>query len=139
MELTEQQNKNIDFVNDMHALFIKHSEIMQTADSHLANANFAEFVRTYASLEKDVLVEIIQSQHLKVNELYGARQQQHELTMQILRDISGCKDFVAFDDLKKKARSILLAQDMVDRGKSPEEIQKLMENAQQGQSSIIVQ
>lgn len=139
MELTEQQKKNLEFVEAMHELFNTHSDIMQTADSHLANANFAEFVRTYGSLEKDVLVEIIQAQHIKVNELYGARQQQHELTMQILRDISQCKDFVAFDDLKKKARSILLAQDMVDRGKSPDEIKKMMDNAQQGHSNIIVQ
>lgn len=48
---------------------------------------------------------------------------------------------MAFDDLRKKARSILLAQDMVDRGKSPDEVQAQVEKSLAGtpQGNIIVQ
>lgn len=84
---------------------------------------------------------MVMAQHLKTNEIFGVMKQRSENLMDILRDISACKDFVAFDDLKKKARAILMAQDMVDRCKDPEEVMKMMEEQTKGTStsSIIVQ
>lgn len=129
------------FLNEMHALFSKHAAVMQAADSRLAAFDLDGFKQAYATLPNADLIEIVQAQHIKTNELYGQFKQRGDILLDILRDISGCKDFMAFDDLKKKARTILLAQDMVDRGKDPEEIKKMMEEQTTGQSTsnIIVQ
>lgn len=129
------------FVNDMHALFSKHAVIMQAADGRLVALDIDGFKQVYANLPNADLIEIVQAQHIKTNELYGQFKQRGDILMNILRDISGCKDFMAFDDLKKKARAILLAQDMVDRGKDPEEVKRMMEEQSQGKttSTIIVQ
>lgn len=129
------------FLNEMHALFSKHAVVMQVADGRLAAFDTEGFKQTYEALPTTDLIEIVQAQHIKTNELYGELIKRSENMMNILRDISSCKDFMAFDDLKKKARAILLAQDMVDRGKDPEEIKKMMDEKTQGQSTsnIIVQ
>lgn len=84
---------------------------------------------------------MVMAQHVKTNEIFGVMKQRSDTLMDILRDISSCKDFVAFDDLKKRARVVLMAQDMVDRGKDPEEVMKMMEEQTKGTStsSIIVQ
>lgn len=140
--MTEQtNNETLSFIEEMHGLFSKHADVMLAADGRLAVADYESFKQTYASLSKEDLIEIVQSQHIKTNELFGVVKQRSENLMTILRDISNCKDFFAFEDLKKKARSILLAQDMVDRGKDPEEIKKMMEEQTAGQSTsnIIVQ
>lgn len=140
---TENFNKEVvaAFLNEMHALFTKHAAEMQAADSRLAAFDLEGFQRTYKDLSHNDLFEIVQAQHIKTNELYGQFKQRGEVLMAILRDISACKDFVAFDDLKKKARALLLAQDMVDRGKDPDEIKKMMGKELEGQSTsnIIVQ
>lgn len=139
--MTEQEQKEMwaNFLNEMHALFSKHSVVMLEADKKLGQADIKGFKRIYATLPNVDLIEIIQSQHIKVNELYRAMTERSETTMNILRDISQCKDFVAFDDLKKKARTILLAQDMVDRGKPVDEVLKTLEAGNKGTSTIIVQ
>lgn len=138
--MTEQEQKEMwaNFLNEMHALFSKHSVVMLEADKKLSEANLDGFKQIYATLPNADLIEIIQSQHIKVNELYRVMTDRSETTMNILRDISQCKDFVAFEDLKKKARSILLAQDMVDRGKPVDEVLKTLNGGNKGSSTIIV-
>lgn len=129
------------FVTEMHNLFTKNADVMQKADKQLSVFDLAGFNTTYDNLDVATLAEIVKAQHIKTNELFGEMQKRHETTLAILRDISNCKDFVAFDDLKKKARSILLAQDMVDRGKSPDEVKTMMGKSLAGtpQSNIILQ
>lgn len=141
--MSEQLNKEqvAEFLNEMHALFSKHAVIMQAADGRLAAFDLDGFKAAYKDLPKEDLVEIVMAQHIKTNELYGQMVQRSNSLMDVLRDVSNCKDFVAFDDLRKRARSILLAQDMIDRGKSPDEVRKIIEEQSQGKatSNIIVQ
>lgn len=142
--MSEQQfdkEKTAAFLNEMHALFSKHAAVMQGADGRLAAFDLDGFKAAYKDLPQEDLLEIVMAQHIKANELYGQMVQRSDTLMNVLRDVSNCKDFVAFDDLRKRARSILLAQDMVDRGKSPDEVRKIIEEQSQGKatSSIIVQ
>lgn len=139
--MTEQEQKAMwaDFINEMNALFSKHSAVMLAADDKLSKADLEGFKQAYAMLPNLDLIEIAQAQHYKINELYAEMKRRGETSINILRDISQCKDFVAFDDLKKKARSILLAQEMVDRGKPVDEVLKTLEAGNQGTSTIIVQ
>lgn len=138
LEVNEEQVAA--FLNEMHALFSKHAVVMEAADGRLAAFDLEGFKQAYANLPNADLIEIVQAQHIKTNELYGQFMQRGEILMTILRDISSCKDFMAFDDLKKKARSILLAQDMVDRGEDPDKIKKMVEDQTKGvaTSTIIV-
>lgn len=139
--MTEQVEPVIAFLDEMKALFNKHSNVFIAADGRLIAQDYEGFKTLYKGLPQEDLAEMVMAQHLKTNEIFGVMAQRSENLMNILRDISSCKDFVAFDDLKKKARAILMAQDMVDRGKDPEEVMKMMEEQAKGTStsSIIVQ
>lgn len=142
--MTDEKSKKenvVAFVNEMHGLFSKHAVVMQAADARLAELDTEGFKLLYAKLPQNDLIEIVQAQHIKTNELYGEYRKLNETLRAIMQDISGCKDFLAFDDLKKKARAILLALDMVDRGKDPKEVRKMLENETAGlsTSNIIVQ
>lgn len=142
--MTDEKSKKenvVAFVNEMHGLFSKHAVVMQAADVRLAELDTEGFKLLYAKLPQNDLIEIVQAQHIKTNELYGEYRKLNETLRTIMQDISGCKDFLAFDDLKKKARAILLAQDMVDRGKDPKEVRKMLEKETSGlsTSNIIVQ
>lgn len=142
--MTDEKSKKenvVAFVNEMHGLFSKHAVVMQAADARLAELDTEGFKLLYAKLPQNDLIEIVQAQHIKTNELYGEYRKLNETLRAIMQDISGCKDFLAFDDLKKKARTILLAQDMVDRGKDPKEVRKMLENETAGlsTSNIIIQ
>jgi len=139
--MTEKVEPVIAFLDEMKALFNKHSNVFIAADGRLSVQDFEGFKNLYKDLPQADLAEMVMAQHLKTNEIFGVMAQRSENLMNILRDISSCKDFVAFDDLKKKARAILMAQDMVDRGKDPEEVMKMMEEQTKGTStsSIIVQ
>lgn len=142
--MTDEKSKKenvVAFVNEMHGLFSKHAVVMQAADARLAELDTEGFKLLYAKLPQNDLIEIVQAQHIKTNELYGEYRKLNETLRTIMQDISGCKDFLAFDDLKKKARAILLAQDMVDRGKDPKEVRKMLEKETSGlsTSNIIVQ
>lgn len=139
--MTEKVEPVIAFLDEMKALFNKHSNVFIAADGRLAVQDYEGFKTLYKDLPQADLAEMVMAQHLKTNEIFGVMAQRSENLMNILRDISSCKDFVAFDDLKKKARAILMAQDMVDRGKDPEEVMKMMEEQTKGTStsSIIVQ
>lgn len=142
--MTDEKSKKenvVAFVNEMHGLFSKHAIVMQAADARLAELDTEGFKLLYAKLPQNDLIEIVQAQHIKTNELYGEYRKLNETLRTIMQDISGCKDFLAFDDLKKKARAILLAQDMVDRGKDPKEVRKMLEKETSGlsTSNIIVQ
>lgn len=130
-----------EFRQAMHDLFNKHAGVMIAADDLLVKAEWEQFKTHYANLPQEVLAEIVQAQHIKTNEMYDVIKQRTDFAMDVLRDISNCKDFVAFDDLRKKARSILLAQDMVDRGEDPDKVKAMMKEQSQGQSTsnIIVQ
>jgi len=139
--MTEKVEPVIAFLDEMKALFNKHSNVFIAADGRLSVQDYEGFKTLYKDLPQADLAEMVMAQHLKTNEIFGVMKQRSENLMNILRDISSCKDFVAFDDLKKKARAILMAQDMVDRGKDPEEVMKMMEEQTKGTStsSIIVQ
>lgn len=142
--MTDQNTKQeqvVSFINEMHDLFSKHAVVMQAADARLAELDTEGFKLLYAKLPQNDLIEVVQAQHIKTNELYGEYRKLNETLRTIMQDISGCKDFLAFDDLKKKARAILLAQDMVDRGKDPKEVRKMLEKETSGlsTSNIIVQ
>lgn len=139
--MTEQVAPAVAFLNEMKELFNKHSNVFIAADGRLTAQDYEGFKTLYKDLPQADLAEMVMAQHLKTNEIFGVMKQRSENLMNILRDISACKDFVAFDDLKKKARAILMAQDMVDRGKDPEEVMKMMEEQTKGtsSSSIIVQ
>ena len=139
--MTEKTEQVIAFLDEMKALFNKHSDVFIAADGRLSVQDYEGFKTLYKDLPQADLAEMVMAQHLKTNEIFGVMVQRSENLMNILRDISSCKDFVAFDDLKKKARAILMAQDMVDRGKDPEEVMKMMEEQTKGtsSSSIIVQ
>lgn len=139
--MTEKAEPVIAFLDEMKALFNKHSNVFIAADGRLTAQDYEGFKTLYKNLPQADLAEMVMAQHLKTNEIFGVMAQRSENLMNILRDISSCKDFVAFDDLKKKARAILMAQDMVDRGKDPEEVMKMMEEQTKGTStsSIIVQ
>lgn len=142
--MSEQQfdkEKTTAFLNEMHALFSKHAAVMLGADGRLAAFDLDGFKAAYKDLPKEDLLEIVMAQHIKTNEIYDEMVKRSNTIMNILQDMSSCKDFVAFDDLRKRARSILLAQDMVNRGKSPDEVRKIIEEQSQGKatSNIIVQ
>ncbi len=139
--MTEKVEPVIAFLDEMRALFNKHSNVFIAADGRLSVQDYDGFKSLYKDLPQADLAEMVMAQHVKTNEIFGVMKQRSENLMTILRDISSCKDFVAFDDLKKKARTILMAQDMVDRGKDPEEVMKMMEEQTKGTStsSIIVQ
>ena len=139
--MTEKVEPVIAFLEEMRAFFDKHSNVFIAADWRLSAEDYEGFKSLYKDLPQADLAEMVMAQHLKTNEIFGVMKQRSENLMTILRDISSCKDFVAFDDLKKKARAILMAQDMVDRGKDPEEVMKMMEEQTKGTStsSIIVQ
>ena len=139
--MTEKVEPVIAFLEEMKALFNKHSNVFIAADGRLTAEDYEGFKTLYKDLPQADLAEMVMAQHLKTNEIFGVMKQRSENLMTILRDISSCKDFVAFDDLKKKARAILMAQDMVDRGKDHEEVIKMMEEQTKGTStsSIIVQ
>ena len=139
--MTEQVAPVVAFLNEMKELFNKHNNVFIAADGRLTAQDYEGFKTLYKDLPQADLAEMVMAQHLKTNEIFGVMAQRSENLMNILRDISACKDFVAFDDLKKKARAILMAQDMVDRGKDPEEVMKMMEEQTKGtsSSSIIVQ
>lgn len=141
MSEQERKEKIANFVNKMHQQFNKHAVILTSADGRLEAEDYEGFEQTYATLPLNDLIEIVQAQHIKINELAHDRYTSHETTLNILRDISNCKDFLAFDDLKKKARSILLAQDMVERGANPEKVKEQLLNGAKGTatSNIIIQ
>lgn len=130
-----------EFQKNMHELFNKHAGVMIAADELLVKAEWEQFKTHYANLSQELLAEIVQAQHVKANEMYDVIKQRTDFAMDVLRDISNCKDFMAFDDLRKKARSILLAQDMVDRGEDPEKVKAMMkeQTANLQTSNIIIQ
>ncbi len=139
-EKTENE-KVADFLNEMRDLFNANAAIFKAADKRLEERDFKGFEQVYRSLKQEELVDIAMAQHLKVNEVFGHFKQRSDSLMAILTDISNCKDFVVFDDLKKKARVILMAQQMVERGANPEEVEKMMKEQQAGlaTSNLIVQ
>lgn len=139
MQDKKETNPALAFVQEMNDLFSKHSTYFISQDELLKNEQFEKFKELYATLDQEVLGEMVMAQHFKVNMLFQAIIDKQEVTMQILRDVSSCKDFMAFDDLKKKARAILMAQDLVNKGKSVEEVMGMVEKETAGvPSSIIV-
>lgn len=124
--MTDKEKDIVAFSKEMHELFVKHGKTMQEADTYLAELAFEKFKQTYSDLDKETLAEIVQAQHLKVNELYQQIINRNELIHQIMTDISRCSDLDKLDELRKRARTVLLAQNMVDRGKSPDEVKAML-------------
>lgn len=136
-----QQEQTKVFLKKHVERFNKYINEMIAADGRLEAFDYEGFERIFTEKSQEELAEIAMAQHLKTNEVFGMMKQRHELLMQILRDISNCKDFVAFGELQKKARAILMAQDMVDRGKPVDEILSAVDKVNDGgvTSNIIVQ
>ena len=139
--MTEQVAPVVAFLDEMKALFNKHSNVFIAADGRLTAQDYEGFKTIYKDLPQADLAEMVMAQHVKTNEIFGVMVQRSDTLMDILRDISSCKDFVAFDDLKKRARVVLMAQDMVDRGKPVEEVLASVNKVNEGKvtSNIIVQ
>lgn len=136
-----QQEQTKAFLKKHVERFNKYINEMIAADGRLEAFDYEGFERIFTEKSQEELAEIAMAQHLKTNEVFGMMKQRHELLMQILRDISNCKDFVSFGELQKKARAILMAQDMVDRGKPVDEILSAVDKVNDGgvTSNIIVQ
>ena len=136
-----QQEQTKAFLKKHVERFNKYINEMIVADGRLEAFDYEGFERIFTEKSQEELAEIAMAQHLKTNEVFSMMKQRHELLMQILRDISNCKDFVAFGELQKKARVILMAQDMVDRGKPVDEILSAVDKVNDGgvTSNIIVQ
>lgn len=135
-----QQEQTKVFLKKHVERFNKYINEMIAADGRLEAFDYEGFERIFTEKSQEELAEIAMAQHLKTNEVFGRMKQRHELLMQILRDISNCKDFVVFGELQKKARAILMAQDMVDRGKPVDEILSAVDKVNDGgvTSNIIV-
>lgn len=136
-----QQEQTKAFLKKHIERFNKYINEMIAADGRLEAFDYEGFERIFTEKSQEELAEIAMAQHLKTNEVFGMMKQRHDLMMQILRDISNCKDFVAFGELQKKARAILMAQDMADRGKPVDEILSAVDKVNEGgvTSNIIVQ
>ena len=136
-----QQEQTKAFLKKHVERFNKHINEMIAADGRLEAFDYEGFERIFTEKSQEELAEIAMAQHLKTNEVFGMMKQRHDLMMQILRDISNCKDFVAFGELQKKARAILMAQDMADRGKPVDEILSAVDKVNEVgvTSNIIVQ
>lgn len=141
--MTEQssQEQTKAFLKKHVERFNKYIDDMIEADARLEALDYEGFELIFAKKPQEELAEIAMAQHLKTNEIFGIMKQRHESMMTILHDISNCKDFVAFDALKKRARVVLMAQDMVDRGKPVDEVLSAVDKANEGSatSNIIVQ
>lgn len=141
--MTEQtktpQERYADFINKIRAQFNKNATHLQAADSRLEAQDYDGFLAQYAGLCKETLLEIVQAQHVKVNETYGLMMQRQQNLEVILQDIAHCQDFVAFGKLKEKAQTILMAHQLQRRGMSDEEIVKALNTANDGGKTIIQQ
>lgn len=141
--MTEQtkspQERYADFINKIRAQFNKNAVHLQAADSRLEQQDYEGFLAHYAGLDKETLIEIVQAQHIKVNETYGLMMERQNNLVVILQDIAHCQDFVAFGKLKEKAQTILMAQQLQRRGMSDEEIVKALNTSNEGGKSIIQQ
>lgn len=141
--MTEQtktpQERYADFINKIRAQFNKNAVHLQAADSRLEAQDYEGFLAHYAQLDKETLLEIVQAQHIKVNETYGLMMERQNNLVVILQDIAHCQDFVAFGKLKEKAQTILMAQQLQRRGMSDEEIVKALNTSNEGGKSIIQQ
>lgn len=129
------------FMQETKALVNKFADSFIKAEAILEKGEYENFKAFYRAQSQEDLAEMAYVHHLKVNETFGLMKQRSDNLMVILRDISNCRDFVAFGELQKKARAILMAQDMVDRGKPIEEVEDFLQKAETGEThqSIIVQ
>ena len=133
------QEQYVDFINTIRAKFNKNATLMQAADSRLEALDYEGFFTTYADLDKETLVEIVQAQHIKVNETYGLMMQRQQNLEVILKDLTYCEKEEDFLKLKKKALAIMMANQLRQQGMSEDEIVKAIEKANAGETSIIVQ
>lgn len=130
-----------EFVQEIRNNFNKQLDVFIKADEALGKQDWDAFREVYTSMTKEQLEEIAMAQHLKTNEIYQTQRFIGDAYEAILRDITYCKDFVAFSDIKTKAEAVLLARSMMAKGKSPDEIRQAVSKATEGlgTSNIIVQ
>lgn len=138
-EQKSPQERYAAFLNKIRAQFNKNATHIQAADSRLEAQDYEGFLAHYAGLDKETLIEIVQAQHVKVNETYGLMMQRQQNLEVILQDIAHCQDFVAFGKLKEKAQTILMAHQLQRRGMSDSEIVKALDTANTGNKTIIKQ
>lgn len=141
--MTEQtkspQQRYVDFIIKIREQFNKNAAHLQAADSRLEAQDYEGFLAHYAGLDKETLIEIVQAQHIKVNETYELMLQRQDNLVAVLQDIAHCQDFVAFGKLREKAQTILMAQQLQRRGMSDEEIVKALNTSNEGGKTIIQQ
>ena len=141
--MTEQtkspQQRYVDFIIKIREQFNKNAAHLQEADSRLEAQDYEGFLAHYAGLDKETLIEIVQAQHIKVNETYELMLQRQDNLVAVLQDIAHCQDFVAFGKLREKAQTILMAQQLQRRGMSDEEIVKALNTSNEGGKTIIQQ
>lgn len=130
-----------EFVKELRDNFNKHVDTFIAADDCLAKSDWDGFRKTYTSMPKEQLEEVAMAQHLKTNEIYQQTKMVGDSLEDILRDITYCKDFVAFEAIKIKAEAVMLAKNMMQQGMSADEIRKRVAEKTQGlgTSNIIVQ
>ena len=138
-EQKSPQERYATFINKIRAQFNKNAAHLQAADGRLEAQDYEGFLAHYAGLDKETLLEIVQAQHIKVNETYGLMLERQKNLEVILQDIAHCQDFVAFGKLKEKAQTILMAQQLQRRGMSDEEIVKALNTSNEGGKIIIQQ
>ncbi len=141
--MTEQtktpQQRYAYFINKIRAQFNKNATHLQAADSRLEAQDYDGFLAHYAQLDKETLLEIVQAQHIKVNETYGLMMQRQQNLEVILKDLVYCKDLEDFMKLKKKAMAVEMANQLRQQGMSEADIVKAIEKANAGETSVIIQ
>lgn len=115
------------FISHMRNLFNKHLNVFTSANSRLEVSDYEGFEKQYESQTKEELVEMVMAQHISYNQLYSEYDKKAKQVLQIMKEISYARTAEDFELLRKKADMTLMAQNLADKGKSPDEIKKIIE------------
>lgn len=118
------------FYNEMRALLNKHLSVFTAANSRLEAMDLDGFKTMYQEQDKTSLEEMVKVQHIAYNNLYAEFEARSKQLMQIMKEISLAKTPEEMARLRKKADVTLMAQNMVDSGKSVEEVKKAIKGEQ---------
>lgn len=115
------------FQKEMRDLFNKHVKTFASANDQLALHQIEKFKEIYESQSKEDLVEMVEAQHIAYNLLNS-----HYITIQgnfrkMVKEVAMVTTAEEFAAVKKKAEMTIMAQNLVDQGKSPEDVRKMLE------------
>lgn len=131
LKMTEATNTQwIDFNKAMRDLFNKHLDKFVAANKCLEQGDLDGFHKTYEDKTKEDLIEMVKAQHISYNMLFSQYELKSKQVIQIMKQISQATTPEEINQLRKMADTTLMAQNMVDNGKSPEEIKKALEGEQ---------